>query len=424
MTNISIITPLHQAGIKFISETYKTLQKQSLSDWQWLILENNGGETPLEIVGDQRVVIHKLPEYLNNSASTGIGALKRKLSDLATAKYIVELDADDLLVPTALEKINQAFEAGADFVYSDFCEFNDETWEPNFYSSYYGWSTYPYNYEGHELVAMHSPELTPQNLRYVDFTPNHVRAWAKEAYNKVGGHNVNKPVADDHDLVVRMYLAGCKFTHIPEPLYMYRVHKNNTVATKNALIRQHTEIVYNENIWKLGEKFSDDNNLSKVDLCGGIDCPAGYLALDKNINEGINGLVCDLDNIWPIKDSSVGLLRANDSLEHLKDSIHTFNEAYRVLAPGGFFMISVPSTNGKGAFCDPTHVSYFNNLSFRYYTNKQFARYIPEFKGKFQVSRIIEWHPSEWHKQENVPYIDAQLFAVKDGFKPMGEVLW
>jgi glycosyltransferase involved in cell wall biosynthesis len=417
MTNISIITPLHHAGVKFISETYKTLQAQTLTDWQWLILENNGGITPAEIKKDPRVIIYK--KNIN-----GVGALKGKLCNLATTKYIVELDADDLLIPTALEKVFNAFEAGADFVYSDFVEFNDKTWKPNVYSSYYGWSTYPYNYEGHDLTAMRAPEVNPQNLRYVDFTPNHIRAFTKASYTKVGGHNINKPVADDHDLVVRLYLAGMKFTHIPEPLYIYRVHKNNTVITKNSLIREETNKVYNENIWALGEKFANDNNLLKIDLCGGIDCPINYHALDKIINPGISGTACDLNNQWPLKDNCVGILRANDSLEHLKDSIHTMNEAYRVLAPGGFFMIMVPSTNGKGAWCDPTHKSFFNDLSFRYYTNKQFARYIPEFKGKFQVGRVIEWYPSEWHKQNNVPYVEAELFALKDGFKPMGEVSW
>ena len=100
------------------------------------------------------------------------------------------------------------------------------------------------------------------------------------------------------------------------------------------------------------------------------------------------------------------------------------NEAHRVLAPGGFFMISIPSTNGLGAFCDPTHVSFWNKLSFRYYTSKQFARYIPKFVGKFQVARVIEWFPSDWHREHNVPYVEAQLIALKDGYVPMGEVLW
>jgi hypothetical protein len=118
------------------------------------------------------------------------------------------------------------------------------------------------------------------------------------------------------------------------------------------------------------------------------------------------------------------LHRAHDAVEHLADPIHTMNEAYRVLAPGGFFMIEVPSTNGLGAFCDPTHRSYWNKLSFRYYTDRSFARYVSAFRGRFQVSRIIEWFPSDWHRAENVPYVEAHLFALKDGYRPMGDVLF
>jgi hypothetical protein len=44
------------------------------------------------------------------------------------------------------------------------------------------------------------------------------------------------------------------------------------------------------------------------------------------------------------------------------------NELYRVLADHGVAEIIVPSTDGPGAFQDPTHRSFWNRNSFRYYT--------------------------------------------------------
>jgi SAM-dependent methyltransferase len=130
----------------------------------------------------------------------------------------------------------------------------------------------------------------------------------------------------------------------------------------------------------------------------------------------------DLDGPWPLRDHSVGLLRAHDAIEHLRDPVHTMNEAYRVLAPGGWLMIQVPSALGQGAFQDPTHVSFWVENSFLYYTDRNLARYVPAFTGRFAVSRVRTWFPSAWHQQTNTPYIEAHLLALGNGYHHMGAV--
>ncbi len=75
----------------------------------------------------------------------------------------------------------------------------------------------------------------------------------------------------------------------------------------------------------------------------------------------------NLDHDWPWEDDSVDYIRAYDLVEHLRSNIHTMNEAWRVLRPGGVFEILVPSTDGRGAWQDPTHISFWNTNSFYYY---------------------------------------------------------
>jgi predicted SAM-dependent methyltransferase len=75
----------------------------------------------------------------------------------------------------------------------------------------------------------------------------------------------------------------------------------------------------------------------------------------------------DLRYKWPWDDSSVDFILAKDIIEHLPDKIFTMNEVWRVLKPGGTIYIEVPTTDGMGAFQDPTHVSYWNKNSFLYY---------------------------------------------------------
>jgi hypothetical protein len=90
--------------------------------------------------------------------------------------------------------------------------------------------------------------------------------------------------------------------------------------------------------------------------------------------------ICDLSQPWPWDDSSVIEIAAFDVIEHLPDKRLTLNEMWRVLVPGGVARIQVPdASEGDGAFCDPTHVSYWTRSSFEY-----FCKGIPErerFRG-------------------------------------------
>lgn len=467
---ISVFTPLTSSGNPYIEATWQSLRAQTLQDFEWVVLENRGGKLPEHIRKDPRVQVYGDPllikrkpraKVYGDQGLAGIGAIKRRCCELAKGDLYLELDHDDLLHETALEKAVAAL-AHADFVYSDTAEFRVEgkNWFPNAYGPEYGWNTYPVTFQGHALQAHVQPPATPQNIRRVEWSPNHLRAWRKSSYWAIGGHNPDFPVIDDHELIVRMYLAGLTFHHIPEALYFYRVHDQNTVRTSNAQIQNLTQKVYDDHIVQLAERFARDGErrvgkptkarpkrvsiakgLKKIDLCGAIDTAPGYEPLDLSLGH-------DLDERWPLEDNSVGVLRAHDAIEHLKDPIHTMNEAHRVLAPGGFFFIRVPSTTGpmirtpiqetvvesdggefhwvasagRGAFQDPTHVSFWNENSFWYYTKSSHARYLSGLTARFQVIRLRTFYPDNFHQEHAIPYVEAHLLALKEGYEPMGLV--
>lgn len=61
----------------------------------------------------------------------------------------------------------------------------------------------------------------------------------------------------------------------------------------------------------------------------------------------------DLDEEWPLRDSSIHGLISNHSFEHVTDPQHFFAEAGRVLKPRGYLEITVPI--GKNALADDDH---------------------------------------------------------------------
>ena len=415
----SIITA-HYAGTNpYIAEAYASLVAQSCQNWEWVIVCNNGGEIPAEVSADKRV-----QPVMVGGGTHAVGWLKWYGARQAQGDILVELDADDMLTPDALEELGRAFEDGqVQFAYSNFAEFHDGTWQANAYSPDYGWRSRPFTYQGHELTEMIAFPPTPHALRYVYWAPNHVRAWRRTAYEALGGHDGHRAVGDDHDLVCRTYLAygAAGMRHIDKCLYLYRVHGGNTTVMRNGEIQAATQAVYAERIRAMVERWCRDNDLAMLNLGAGGEVLEGYTALDKRPPAD---LLWDLEDGIPVESDSVGLIRACDVLEHLFNPVRIMNEVYRVLVPGGWFFLSVPSTDGRGAFQDPTHQSFWNENSLWYYTDPAFARYVPACYAKFQLARAVTWYPTEWHRQHNICYLDAQLIAVKPGYEPVGECLW
>lgn len=98
----------------------------------------------------------------------------------------------------------------------------------------------------------------------------------------------------------------------------------------------------------------------------------GYLSVDIAPPADV---VADLREPWPWGDSSVDEILAYDVIEHLPDKRHTMNEMWRVLKPGARATIQVPdASEGDGAFCDPTHISFWTRSSFEYFAIGVFER--------------------------------------------------
>jgi O-antigen biosynthesis protein len=411
--HITVVTPTHDTT--WLGETWASLQAQAHEDWNWLLLPNGGATIPASIRGDNRVlVLDQETDMVGN-----VGALKQRLCNQAVGPVIVELDHDDILTPDCLTEVAAAIgdPYKPAFVYSDFVQFWPQH-QSHVFGSAQGWETYPFEYNERIYTAMRAFEPNASSVRQIYYAPNHVRAWTKAAYVAAGGHDPELPVCDDHDLVCRMYLAEVPFRHIPRVLYLYRERCDET-AMQNSFRKFRDdgtlEKVHHRNqnryTWKLAHEWCRRAGLAKYDLGGRIDCPAGYTSVDLHGAD----VICDVTKGMPFEDNSVGIFRAADFLEHIprEHVIPFMNEMWRCLAPGGWLISRTPSTGGKGAWCDPTHASFWNDLSFRYYSDRRYAAYVPEITCRFEATRVWECYPSDWHKRNELKYVYADLVALK-----------
>jgi SAM-dependent methyltransferase len=249
--------------------------------------------------------------------------------------------------------------------------------------------------------CVRAPEATARVVSHIYTAPNHVRAWRRSVYETLGGHNPEFAVADDHELIVRTYLAT-RFKHIEKPLYLYRITGENTWAQNISKIKEVTDQIQNDYLERLVLRECALLGAPAIELGGGIDPRAGWTAADL---EGAY-ITCDLREKWPWPDGSVGAFRASDLLEHLPDKMHTMQEIHRCLRPGGWLLSMTPSTDGWGAFMDPTHVSFWCPGSFWYWTRDASARYI----RSRALFREVHLDTQQINIQgQLVPYIRANL---------------
>jgi glycosyltransferase involved in cell wall biosynthesis len=414
----SLITPEHDPkNITFLLELYESILSQTYDNWEWVLYLNNKcqiKDIPEIIKSNEKVKIIR-----TDSTNSKIGMIKNQAFFAGTGDILVEVDHDDILTENCLEELYKAYQdESIGFVYSDdaILHMKDE-FIP--FQAEHGWTYKSFNWKGKELISMNSFKPTSQALSYIWYAPDHVRSWRKCVYHELGGHNVELSVCDDHELCIRTYLHT-KMFHIPKVLYIYRITGENTWLARNQEIQTKTVDLCKEYAQRLAERDADLNGLLKVDIGGGLNPYPNYFSIDLRSDAN---LIYNLNNGIPLEDNSVGVLNASHIIEHLYDKTKIISEIYRVLAPGGWAFIEVPSTDGRGAFQDPTHVSYWNENSFLYYTDAYLANFIDNTTIRFQEYRRETHFPNEWLKSMNVCVTTAWLVAIKPDMERLPGIL-
>lgn len=397
---VSIFTPSHNTI--YLNELYESIKNQNFYEWV-ILLNNTNWNTTEEIRKDKRVKIHSIESTGDNY----VGTLKRLTCQRCTGDILLEVDHDDLLTENAIEEVDKAFSENLDvgFVYSNTVNFRNNFQKAERYDERQGWIYQPFKYKNiYDLEEFISFPPTPEAVSRIWFAPNHLRAWRKDVYIKAGEH-ADLKVLDDLDLMCRTYLIT-KFYHINKPLYLYRIDNNNTWIKYNQEIQDNVYNIYEKYIYDMILKM----NGVKIDLGGRFHRDPRYLSVDiKDAN-----ICTDLNDEWPFEDNSISVIRAYDIFEHLKNPLHTMKECYRILKPGGWLVGQVPSTDGRGAFQDPTHVSYWNENSFLYYVDFNWSKWI-DTPVRFQDVRLYTTEKDEYQ----TCWVKFHLIKL-DGNRPPG----
>ena len=410
----SLITPCNSTT--YLTDLWNSIKSQTYKDWEWILYFNKLSSTDIELAMQLTYDSSGRVKYKIDKTNTNkIGELKHIAFGIAEGDVLCEVDQDDMLRIDCLDKLKMAYESDKNigFVYSDAMTY-DCTVSKEFvpFSSLYGWKYDIQSHNGVNCVRMKSFGPSAAAFSTIHYQPDHIRTWRRDVYESLGGHDVNLEILDDQDLLSRTYLYT-KCLHITEPLYIYRYHENNSYKSRLSKISELRPKMQLKYLPKLVRKDAIDSNKLLIDLGGGINPMEGFTSMDLRNAD----IICDLNEDWKLEDNSVGYLHASHVLEHLRDPLHSMSELYRVLCDGGYAYIEVPSTDGRGAFQDPTHVSYWNKNSFMYYTREEQNRFIRHYSGKNLKFKLIYLDEVDWG--DKIIVVRAWLQAIKsDKYRP------
>ena len=135
----SIVTPFYNTGAIF-HETARSIFRQSFQQWEWLIV-NDGSTRPeaLAVLDEYRHLDDPRIRVIDLPSNQGPSAARNRAFREARASYVVQLDSDNLLEPTAIEKWLWFLESHPEYAfvkgYSVGFDARDYLWQQGFHNN-------------------------------------------------------------------------------------------------------------------------------------------------------------------------------------------------------------------------------------------------------------------------------------------------
>lgn len=229
---VSVVIPAYNQE-KYITKTIQCIQNQD-ADFPFELLVINDGstdETAPMVKGmasaDGRIKLFSQPNQ-------GLSAARNQGIAQSSGKYLLFLDADDLVVKNYLRSQTAKLEQdnGHDIVICGHILFHEK--ENNFQP-------------GFLFKDAHNLHLLANNI-----APVHSCLFRSYIFDCIGNYDTNLPALEDYDLLIRATSHGFKFCNNLETLAIYRKHEkncsNNTLLMQKIgnIITKKIEFIFNE----------------------------------------------------------------------------------------------------------------------------------------------------------------------------------
>ncbi len=239
---VSVFTPTYRTGER-LARPFQSLLAQTYTNWEWVVYDDSPDDETFDALSALAAAEPRMRVFRSDRNCGVIGEVKRRLCGLARGGILVELDHDDELTDHCLADLVEAFQTfpEAGFAYSDCAEVYDDGQVAGYPEGWgFGFGSYRWeNYRGKIYQVTNYPSINSKTMRHIVGVPNHVRAWRREAYERLGGYRSEVHVADDYEILIRTFLTT-RMVHIQRFGYIQYLQRDggNTQRKRNKEIQR------------------------------------------------------------------------------------------------------------------------------------------------------------------------------------------
>lgn len=199
---VSIIITNYNYGA-YIAEAIESALAQTFTDREIIVIDDASTDNSIEIAS-------RYPVRIMQQDNAGVCVARNNALSMASGIYVMFLDADDRLVPTAVEHMLALMER-----------------QPPEVAYAYG----QMRYFGRKEGVFASAPFDPRRLVRANFicATTLIR---RDVLLKVGGYDDGfRMLREDWELYIRLYKSGFRGAFLPEVVLEYRKHKEPTGST-------------------------------------------------------------------------------------------------------------------------------------------------------------------------------------------------
>ena len=210
---VSILIPCYNTE-RWVRQSIQSALDQDYPNKEVIVVDDGSSDGSVEAIRSFRdaITFEQLPHRGGNAA-------RNALTSSARGEWLQYLDADDFLMPGKISSQMEAafsWAASADVIYSPVII--QDARKPG--SDY--------------ILEIPDEDPTVTFIRWGALNTNGLLL-RKRAVTGVGGWREAQPCCQEHELLLRLIQAKCRFAHHKHAAAVYRTHGQNTVSRRNPL---------------------------------------------------------------------------------------------------------------------------------------------------------------------------------------------
>ena len=294
---VSVILPAYNSS-KYIEYTIKSLQNQTYSNIEIIVIDDGSKDNTLELVqklseNDSRIKIYK------NGKNHGLAYTTNRGISLSQGEYIVQADHDDLSLPNRIEVCYNYLETNQDITgISGRVKLIDSK------------AVQPITKDERQIVVNADYEQVNCEAMWGGIISNPTIMYRKSITKNIPEcYNITYRVSADMDFFEKTLLNGAKWICADNILIEYRRHATNTsrVLVKEKVVEKH--IVLKQSLKRFMPNVTDDEAELHVKLACRLD------TFNKNEQKKIKKLIekeekCRLKGTGALSDEDFEMLKS------------------------------------------------------------------------------------------------------------------